>query len=154
MKITIDHYTFEGPTKQALIDALAQELRRRIYNYAQPHIYHGPPGSGTFCLVFQEYSGGFAYQLHRNGGRAPGSINLVGNYASFSEAVVRGRRHLAQDCYVYLKEDGSSCLYEEDEEGKKQHAEWVAWQDRFHAAQARGLDDIAARKAADERKWS
>lgn len=60
-----------------------------------------------------------------------------------------GRRHIAQTVYVPGSGAASVLGLLRTDSARAEIASWCAWQDRFAAAKARGLDDNECRKAAN-----
>ncbi len=72
-------------------------------------------------------------------------------HATAREAEDRARRHAAQWVCDRLPEHGVECLSPDDEEGRRFHHAWLAWQERYATAKAAGKDDAAAREEANRR---
>lgn len=104
-----------------------------------------PHGFGA--IIFAS-DGMFRYRIYRDGQGLGGSC---GSWDNRREAEIRCRRHLAQMVFDVAPDDGGmDVLHPNDDEGRMEHARWLAWQRAYAKAAAKGLDDHECRTYADK----
>lgn len=145
--IKMGPYTWEGRTVREARAQRDKHLEGLLWDVSSPSYIRGP--AGVLVAVYREALG-WSYDIIRPDMTSPGGTaraSSVTGYDSRHDATIAAGRHLAQMAYGEPDEenrgedsDGMRYLDTRDDEGRKEHARWVAWQ-RTYAKMTAPISD-------------
>ncbi len=135
--------TFEADTRAAAEQGMVDIILARLGERVDPVVVIA---GGRVFVAYQENNGQWAVSID---GR------MVYRHGDGRNACVRAMKlHAAQDLYAHDNHvptgDYEAAAALVDPADRRDLAKWWAWQDAYNHARAAGLDDTAARNAADK----